>query len=202
MDSPPGQTTTGANRARAGKGDTPQRLMKAAAELIAEVGWGRVTTRAVAARADLPHGAVSYHFPGKQQLLTDAALDAFERAFPEQELAKLGSVDRAIAAIEEEMGSWTRTPALSSLMLEAMREAERDPELRERLGALLQRSRRAIAEAARADQERGALGADVSPAAIAAIVIAVGDGLLLHRIIDPQMDTSAGLSALRAILRD
>ena len=33
--------------------------MAAAAELIAELGWGRVTTRAVAERAGLPHGAVA-----------------------------------------------------------------------------------------------------------------------------------------------
>ena len=50
---------------------TREKLMAAAAELIAELGWGRVTTRAVAERAGLPHGAVSYHFRGKQELLTE-----------------------------------------------------------------------------------------------------------------------------------
>ena len=61
---------------------TRERLMAAAAELIAELGWGRVTTRAVADRAGLPHGTVSYHFRGKQELLTDASLHAFQRAVP------------------------------------------------------------------------------------------------------------------------
>ena len=56
--------------------------MTAAAELIAELGWGRVTTRAVAERAELPHGAVSYHFRGKQELLAEAALHAFQQAIP------------------------------------------------------------------------------------------------------------------------
>ncbi len=41
---------------------TRQRLLDAAAELIAERGWGQVTTRAIAERAGLPHGTVSYHF--------------------------------------------------------------------------------------------------------------------------------------------
>ena len=56
--------------------------MAAAAELIAELGWGRVTTRAVADARGLPHGSVSYHFRGKQELLIEAALDAFQRAMP------------------------------------------------------------------------------------------------------------------------
>ena len=63
--------------------------MAAAAELIAELGWGRVTTRAVAERAGLPHGSVSYHFQGKQELLTEAAMHAFQQAIPIDEFAAL-----------------------------------------------------------------------------------------------------------------
>ena len=72
--------------------------MAAAAELVAELGWGRVTTRAVAERAGLPHGAVSYHFRGKQELLTEAAMFAFARAIPADEFA-------ALAGVEDSSGS-------------------------------------------------------------------------------------------------
>src|SRR5689334_11018417 len=82
---------------------TRERLMGAAAELIAELGWGRVTTRAVADRAGLPHGAVSYHFRGKQELLIEATMDAFERAVPAEDFAARTSVADLIELVAEEV---------------------------------------------------------------------------------------------------
>src|SRR5688572_33311185 len=78
MASSPGQSSqpTGARGPRSAS--TREQLMAAAAELIAELGWGRVTTRAVAERAGLPHGPVSYHFRGQQALPAEAALHAFQ----------------------------------------------------------------------------------------------------------------------------
>lgn len=73
-------------------GETRQRLLTAAGELLAELGWGRVTTRAVAERAGLPLGAVSYHFRGKQELLSHAALATIEGLFPMDELAAAESL--------------------------------------------------------------------------------------------------------------
>ncbi|HKJ36749.1 MAG TPA: TetR family transcriptional regulator [Solirubrobacterales bacterium] len=172
--------------------------MEAAAELIAEVGWGRVTTRAVAAKAGLPHGAVSYHFAGKQQLLVEAALKAFERAFQPEEFARLDSIEEVIAGFETELRSVSGSPAIAALMLEAMREAERDAELRDRLGTLLRRARQAVADVARRDE--GLSGLSASPETIAALLIAVGDGLLLHCLIDPELDVGAQFAALHAML--
>jgi AcrR family transcriptional regulator len=174
--------------------------MAAASELIAELGWGRVTTRAVAARAGLPHGSVSYHFRGKQELLTEAALHAFQREIPIAAFEALQSVDDLIALIAAQLDPDAIDPVLSRLMLEAMREAERDPLLRERMGAMLGEYRRVITEAVRADQERGAAFDGAPAAAIATLVGAAGDGLLLHALLDPDLDVAAALAALRALL--
>jgi AcrR family transcriptional regulator len=175
--------------------------MTAAAGLIAEVGWGRVTTRAVAERAELPHGAVSYHFRGKQELLAEAALHAFQQAIPVDYFAALQSVDDLIALIAAEVGDPdTIDPVLSRLMLEAMREAERDPALRERMSAMLREYRRLIVETVRADQERGAVFDGAPPAAIATLLAAVGDGLLLHALLDPELDVATALEALHTLL--
>jgi AcrR family transcriptional regulator len=181
---------------------TRERLMRAAAELIAELGWGRVTTRAVAQRAGLPHGTVSYHFRGKQEMLSEAALHAFEQAIPIERFAALRSVDDLIGFISAEVGDPAAIDAvLSRLMLEAMREAERDAALRERLGVMLGEYRRLIAEVVRADQRRGAVFAGATAEALATLVGAVGDGLLLHILLDPALDTAGAVAALRALLR-
>ena len=175
--------------------------MTAAAELIAELGWGRVTTRAVAGRADLPHGTVSYHFRGKQEMLTEAALHAFRQAIPVTRIATLKTVDDLIGLIAAEVSDHDAIdPVLSRLMLEAMREAERDPLLRERMASMLGEYRRVTAETVRADQERGAVLDVAPPAAIATLLGAVGDGLLLHALLDPELDIAAGIDALRAML--
>ena len=204
MDKPFGQadrTNAAGARTPASEG-TRQRLMSAAAELIAEVGWGRVTTRAVADRAGLPHGAVSYHFRGKQELLVEAALHAFEQALPMAEFEALKSVDQFIGLLAAETGdSDAIDPRLAGLMMEAMREAERDAGLRERLGELLGAYRQLMVKLVRADQERGAIFAGAPAAAIATVLGAVGDGLLLHALLDPQLDVRAALAALRAVLR-
>jgi AcrR family transcriptional regulator len=176
--------------------------MTAAAELIAEVGWGRVTTRAVAARADLPHGAVSYHFRGKQELLMEAALHTFEAAIPLGDFAELASVDDLIGLIAAELVDRDGIdPVLSRLMFEAMREAERDPQLRGRMAAMMAEYRRLMTDAVAADQERGTTLTAAPPSAIATVLAAAGDGLLLHALLDPELDVAAAVDALRALLQ-
>jgi AcrR family transcriptional regulator len=175
--------------------------MAAAAELIAELGWGRVTTRAVADRAGLPHGAVSYHFRGKQELLTEAAMFAFARAVPADEFAALAGVQDLIGLIVAEVADRDAIdPVLSRLMFEAMREAERDPALRERMGAMLSQYREMMIQAVRAEQQRGTVFAGAPADAIATLISAVGDGLLLHALLDPDLDVRPALDALRPLL--
>jgi AcrR family transcriptional regulator len=172
--------------------------MVAAAELIAELGWGRVTTRAVADRAELPHGAVSYHFRGKQELLTESALHAFQQVLPVEEFEALTTVEDLIGMIFDQLANLD--PVASRLMLESMREAERDPLLRDRMRDLLDAYRRLMIDAVRADQARGAVFNGAPPEAIATVLGAAGDGLLLHMLLDPELDIAAAVAALRALL--
>jgi hypothetical protein len=86
-------------------------------------------------------------------------------------------------------------------MIEGMREAERDAGLRERMGALLGAYRRVMVDTVRADQERGGAFAGASPEALATLLGAVGDGLMLHVLLDPELEVAPALDALRALLR-
>jgi AcrR family transcriptional regulator len=187
-------------RGGAASAATRERLMKAAAELTAELGWGRVTTRAVAQRAGLPHGSVSYHFRGKQELLRDSAMHAFQQAIPVEQFAALDTVDALIDVIEAEVGGPDAVdPVLSRLMLEAMREAERDPGLRERMAAMLGEYRQTMVAVVRAEQERGVVFDGAPPEALATLLAAVGDGLLLHVLLDGEVDVAGSVDALRAL---
>jgi AcrR family transcriptional regulator len=199
MDSPNGQSVSARTTASA---ETRARLLRAAAELIAELGWGRVTTRAVATRADLPHGAVSYHFRGKQDLLTEAAVHVFEQAFPISELKALEALPDLVALFEPFLGDAGETdPLVSRVGIEAMLESERNPILRERIAGLMREFREAVADLARVGQQRGSVPTNASPEALATLVGAVGDGLFLHARLDPELDAAGALDALRALLR-
>jgi AcrR family transcriptional regulator len=175
--------------------------LQAAAEVIAEVGWGRVTTRAVAARAKLPHGAVSYHFRGKQDLLTEAALHSFEQAFPISEFESLETLPELVALFETWLGEHGSVdPVVAPVGMEAMFESGRDPQLRERLAETLPRYRVVLTGIVESAQQRGSATTAASPAAIATLMAALGDGLFLQARIDPRLDSAGALDALRALL--
>jgi AcrR family transcriptional regulator len=58
------------------RGDqTRAALLRAAAELVADVGYHRATTRAIAQRAGVAEGTIYRHFPDKRALFTAAILD-------------------------------------------------------------------------------------------------------------------------------
>lgn len=186
---------------RAGPGHTRERLLRAAAELIAELGWGRVTTRALAERADLPHGAVSYHFRGKQELLTEAALHTVEGMFPIRELAAVETLADLMPLVASWVGSRDSIdPVGTGVLMEAMRESERDPALRHRLATLLREYRQVMADLVRTEQDRGTLPSDPAASALATLIAAAGDGLLLHALLDPELDVRAATEAVLALL--
>ena len=200
MDKPDGQDA--ASRRGPGSEQTRVRLLRAAAELIAEQGWGAVRTRAVAERAGLPHGAVSYHFRGKQELLTEAALFTFTRALPLEELAgEPGTSPDLVELIEGWLtGAETTDPVVTGVGMEAMLQAERDPVLRRRVAELMRRYREALTQIVSDSQRRRTTKARTDAAGLAALLAAVGDGLFLHARIDPDLDTTAALTALRDLL--
>ena len=61
--------------------------------------------------------------------------------------------------------------------------------------------RRLIVAIVRADQQRGAVFDGAPADAIATLLGAAGDGLLLHALLDPELDVAAAIEALRALLR-
>jgi AcrR family transcriptional regulator len=181
------------------KQETRCLLAHAAAELIAERGWGQVTTRAIAERAGLPHGTVSYHFQGKHELLTEAALSTIEDLFPMSEL-------EAIQSAQELIHSWPGGQhALDSVgpgvLTEAMREAKQNLALRHRLALLLRKYRRVLAEVVRAEQRRGTVVSSLTPEAAATLIAAVSDGLLLHMLLDSELNVAEATEALLVLLR-
>ncbi|MFR9752365.1 TetR/AcrR family transcriptional regulator [Nocardia sp. 004] len=160
--------------------ETRARLMDAAVELIADRGWGAVTTRLVADRAGLRPGLVHYHFASVHDLLIDASL-RLTREVGAVMLEKIlqqpttAGVDQLLATIATYTGDDMDTRVFSEMFLAATRHER----LQEGLAALLREFRTAVTAWLHAD------GAVTDAEATAAVLLAAFDGLILHRLIDP-----------------
>jgi TetR/AcrR family transcriptional regulator, regulator of biofilm formation and stress response len=170
---------------------TRQRLLTAAEQLIAEVGWGSVTTRKIAERAGVPFGVVHYHFSSVTDLLIAASLQ-FSRAAIGHALDLLMSapdVSTGIARMLAALDSIEADDSSTLLSAEAFLAATREERLREQLTVLLDEFRRATSGWLREHGSR-------DPEPTAAVLAAVLDGLVLHRALDPSLRATALIGPL------
>ncbi|WP_394620480.1 TetR/AcrR family transcriptional regulator [Lentzea sp. JNUCC 0626] len=173
---------------------TREQLIDAAAQLVGEVGWGAVTTRLVAERAGVNPALVHYHFSSVSDLLSTAALQ-----FATRILAESADAVRAVAPAEgverifADLARFTGTDPESLLLAEAFLAAHRLPALRDGLSALVVDFRARIADWLRA---AGVPDAD----AVALLLSASIDGLVLHRALDPSVDFGVVAGPLRRLV--
>jgi AcrR family transcriptional regulator len=80
------------SRARPRKGETQERILRAAVELFAGHGYERTSISAIAARAEVSRPAVFWHFGDKESL--------FREAFRRMLLPFFGELQRKLAHIE------------------------------------------------------------------------------------------------------
>lgn len=81
-------------RGRARKGETQERILRAAVELFARHGYERASISAIATRAEVSRPAVFWHFGDKESL--------FREAFRRMLLPFFGELQRKLAHIEPE----------------------------------------------------------------------------------------------------
>lgn len=165
-----------------------QRLLDAAVELIPERGWPAVSTRILAERAGVTPSVVHYHFPSLQALLIEATLGAMREvasAF-EPMLETVATPAEAVDAMLASVGGYTGTDPTSLLFVEAYLAATRDDTLRQGIAEILTRLRTTIATWLDA---HGVVDSEGT----AAVLVAVVDGLLLHRPLTAVPATTAAV---------
>lgn len=161
-----------------------RRLLDAAVALIAERGWGAVSTRMVAERAGVAPGLVHYHFSSVQGLLSEAAVGAMREVAGALEPALAGTPQDALAAMVSALDPYTGNDPTSVLFTETYLAATRDPALRTAVAEVIADFR------ARLGDWFDAHGVP-APTATAAVVGAAIDGLVLQRALDPALTADA-----------
>lgn len=168
--------------------------------MLAEQGWPAVTTRAVAERAGANVGLIHYHFGGLAELRMAITRRAVESIVGPVLANLLGAADEssAVEALREVIPATAGDARAARLATELLTESLRDDDLREFARAELVRARQEIAsrlETLRPDwPARRRTGAAVA-------VTALLDGLILHRVLDPELPVDAVIGALAELVR-
>lgn len=168
-----------------------ERLLNAAAELIAEKGWGAVSTRVLADRAGVGSGVVHYHFDSLRAVLVQAAVGALRSAVDglaevlETCSTPADALTRLLEALDGHGGQ--------ELFTETFLAATRDDELRQAVGGVLVDFRRTLAAWF---ESRGV----PTPVETAAVLAAAVDGVLLHRALSPDLSADVVVPVLGRLL--
>lgn len=175
-----------------GRGERRRRqLAEAGLELLAEGGWPAVTTRAVAERASANVGLIHYHFGSLVQLHGAVARLAEERLFDPVVDALVSACDtRDARDAFRQILQHPVDPPSTRLAIELAAGALREPVIGEVISDGLRRARERFANALEARHP------DWAPSrreGVSVLLVALLDGVLLHRSLDRHLDLdSAG----------
>ncbi len=180
-------------------------LLDAAAVCLREKGYARTTARDLVDASGTNLGAIGYHFGSKERLLNEALYRGYEQWLEQiatvAVIPGIGLWQALQQAVREMLETIESQRHLCVAFVEALAQAERSPELRAQMASGYELSRRAVAV-----HVQSALGEPGEPGrvaiAIATLVIAQVDGLLIQWLLDPQrMPSTAELvGSLRATL--
>jgi AcrR family transcriptional regulator len=181
---------------------TRSRILRAAIELIAEVGADGLRTRAVAERAAVNPALVHYYF-GSMSALIDEAVNTVmaeeSRPFIEA-VHRATSARSAVEALFEGIADITGPSVGLMVSIDLLVRATRDPETGSQAQLALEEFRELILGQLVGAREAGEIGAHVDLPAAATLLIALFDGLGMHLLIDPETDVKAAVDVLVAAL--
>src|SRR5262245_26379134 len=174
-------------------GTTRERLIEAAADVIAEQGYDRAGVQEIARRAGLTNGAIYANFRDKSELLAEAVEVGLVRLFGRMDDARRAG--SSAAQVIELIG---RTLALNTtgrnrmLVSEALAAARRDPDVGVRVRQLLTTLENHVTDVVGEAREDGDIADDVDPATLARFGVALAIGYhVIYAAAMPEPDHAA-----------
>lgn len=168
-----------------------ERLLEAAIRCLQEKGYARTTSRDLVAASGTNLASIGYHFGSKEGLLNAAVLEGFQRWLKPlialaAEPGPATPLERLRRGLEGVTDSMEENRLLVAAALEAWAQLPRSADLRVAMKAGYDDFQRAIATTVRdAFAEEGALG-DIDAEALATLIIALFDGLLVRWQVEPD----------------
>ncbi len=192
------------------EGGHRERLLEAAIVCLQEKGYARTTSRDLVAASGTNLASIGYHFGSKEELLNVAVAEAFQRWLkPLVALAAAPGPATPLERLQRGLSGATDTleenRPLVAAALEAWAQLPRSADLRATMKAGYDDFHRAIAATVREAFGGAEAAAEVDDEALATLIIALFDGLLVRWQLDPEDPpsaarlTAAAQSALAAL---
>jgi AcrR family transcriptional regulator len=147
----------------------------------------------VAREAGVSRGLLHYYFGSKERLMVEVVrtdCDARVAALEEQ-LSAGTTVDEIVAVLVQSLQAFVADePGVQAVLYEMLSASRRSEEIRAELAELYRRWRDQLAEALREREQEGVVRLDAEPEAVAAMLFALGDGMGLQLISDPEWDST------------
>jgi AcrR family transcriptional regulator len=186
---------------------TKERIIAAAAKVLAEKGYEATTLREISREAQAAPGLVHYYFGGKDELLAQA-LQAVGRRFHQsmeslaRQMSTNWSLDTLLTKLRERVDL---EPEVYRLHYESFSLGLHNPVIAPRVRERLAQRRSEIGSIiaiALGNMEKSEhverLSSD--PTLLAALLLALFDGLALQKIMDPDFDIEAAYQLLAQML--
>jgi AcrR family transcriptional regulator len=181
-----------------------EQLLRGALKCMREKGYAHTTARDIATASSSNLGSIGYHFGSKEALLNEAIREGFAEwtaqvgqiTFAEAGATPLERGRASLVALTE---TFKEHRSLMVAFVEALAQAERSNELRRQLAGIYEEGRATIGGMVEASLAEAAIAAS-HIRAVASLLIAICDGLMLQWLIDPEHAPSgeeliAGLEA-------
>jgi AcrR family transcriptional regulator len=178
--------------ARKLEGEKAQRIVEAMRASVGMRGAAGSTFDVVAREAGVSRGLLHYYFGSKERLMVEVVrsdCDARVAAL-EENLATATSADEFVAFLVQTLEAFLSDEPGQSLLYEMLSASRRSEEIRAELAELYRRWRAQLAGALRDKQEEGVVSLDADPEAVAALLFALGDGMGLQVISDPEWNSA------------
>jgi AcrR family transcriptional regulator len=184
--------------------EAERRLVRAAAELVGEIGPSRVTLANVGERAGYSRGLATHHFGSKgalMQRLVDTVASQFRDAMAEESQS-----DSPIDQVRQLIGFYFRVVSdlqplnRARLVLWADAVAGPSEDVRPQMISADREFREEIEKRIRLAAAAGEVGADVDPLGLATVIIAMLRGVALQRVLDDQVDLVAAQQEIERLL--
>jgi AcrR family transcriptional regulator len=190
-------------RVRPTRAETRSRLFNAAGEVFARVGVGAATVEQIASAAGFSRGAFYSNFASKDELLIAMLEDHLQQSVTHNlgMLAENPDPESFVAALAANLGREDDPLHHSPLLeIELILHVARKPEHRLALAERLRTMRSLAGEIAVSTLRAAGVERELDVERIGSLLVAIEDGLRLHRMLDPESTPSdAFLEAVRLL---
>ncbi len=179
-----------------------QRVIDAAIACFTRNGFHGASMQQICAEAGMSPGALYRYFPSKVSII--AAIAEAERAGHAAFFERLAEADdpvEALAGIGVDKLEQILAGKSAALCAETLAEAVRNPEVRDMFNRNMAEARAAVVGALRRGQERGQVDRGLDLETACQLIMAMGDGLNVHRGLDPTLTAARFRPVLQTLLR-